>query len=70
MNCLEFRASEVVVSENEPKGEPRKETSSQEIPKELQAAELFGEAREIWIVLDGVRYRLRITRRGKMILQK
>jgi hemin uptake protein HemP len=36
----------------------------------LRAEELFGERREVWIELDGVRYRLRITRRGKLILQK
>ncbi|QDU20409.1 hemin uptake protein HemP [Urbifossiella limnaea] len=36
----------------------------------LRAAELFGDRREVWIELDGVRYRLRITRRGKLILQK
>jgi hemin uptake protein HemP len=39
-------------------------------PKVVPAEELFGEQREIWIELDGVRYRLRITRRGKLILQK
>lgn len=36
----------------------------------LRAEELFGPSREVWIDLDGVRYRLRITRRGKLILQK
>ena len=36
----------------------------------LRAAELFGDSREVWIELDGVRYRLRIRRRGKLILQK
>jgi hemin uptake protein HemP len=36
----------------------------------FRAAELFGDSREVWIELDGVRYRLRITRRGKLILQK
>lgn len=36
----------------------------------LQAADLFGDRREVWIELDGTRYRLRITRRGKLILQK
>lgn len=41
-----------------------------ESEKVVQAEELFGERREIWIELDGVRYRLRITRRGKLILQK
>ena len=38
--------------------------------KVVRAEELFGDSREIWIELDGVRYRLRITRRGKLILQK
>lgn len=38
--------------------------------KVVRAEELFGANREIWIELDGVRYRLRITRRGKLILQK
>ena len=41
-----------------------------ETPRIVQAEELFGESREVWIELDGVRYRLRITRRGKLILQK
>jgi hemin uptake protein HemP len=36
----------------------------------VQAAELFGDRREVWIEYEGVRYRLRITRRGKLILQK
>ena len=36
----------------------------------LDAAELFQGQREIWIVLDGERYRLRITRRNRLILQK
>lgn len=38
--------------------------------KVFQAEELFGDRREVWIELDGVRYRLRITRRGRLILQK
>ena len=36
----------------------------------VRAEDLFGDRREIWIELDGARYRLRITRRGKLILQK
>ena len=36
----------------------------------LDARELFGGRREIVIEHDGVRYRLRITRRNKLILQK
>jgi hemin uptake protein HemP len=36
----------------------------------LRTEELFGERREVWIDHHGERYRLRITRRGKLILQK
>jgi len=36
----------------------------------VRAEELFGDDREIWIEHGGVRYRLRITRRNKLILQK
>ena len=36
----------------------------------IDVADLFGERREVWLELDGVRYRLRITRRNKLILQK
>ncbi len=39
-------------------------------PHVLDAAQLFQGAREVWIELHGVRYRLRITRRKKLILQK
>ncbi len=46
--------------------EPVEEAS----PLVLHAEALFGDRREIWIELDGVRYRLRITRRNKLILQK
>ncbi len=36
----------------------------------LRSEELFGEDRELWIEHHGQYYRLRITRRGKLILQK
>lgn len=36
----------------------------------IDASRLFGAAKEIQIDHQGVRYRLRITRRGKLILQK
>jgi len=36
----------------------------------VEAEKLFGDRREICIDLEGVRYRLRITRRNKLILQK
>ena len=41
-----------------------------EAERVLKADDLFAGKREVWIELDGVRYRLRITRRGKLILQK
>lgn len=36
----------------------------------VDAQQLFQGTREVWIELDGVRYRLRITRRNRLILQK
>jgi hemin uptake protein HemP len=48
----------------------REQSEESYAEKVVRAEELFGERREIWIELDGVRYRLRITRRGKLILQK
>lgn len=44
--------------------------SSPEPPRVVDAQQLFAGQREVWIELDGIRYRLRITRRGKLILQK
>jgi hemin uptake protein HemP len=55
---------------SESKPNDRDEPAADESQKVLLAEELFGERREVWIELDGVRYRLRITRRGKLILQK
>jgi hemin uptake protein HemP len=54
----------------QPKADERAEPSAGESQRVLRAEELFGDRREVWIELDGVRYRLRITRRGKLILQK
>ncbi|MBM3979180.1 MAG: hemin uptake protein HemP [Planctomycetes bacterium] len=48
----------------------RTDAPADESERVLKADELFGGRREVWIELDGVRYRLRITRRGKLILQK
>jgi hemin uptake protein HemP len=48
----------------------REDGKPQEPPRVLDAQEIFAGKREVWIELDGVRYRLRITRRGKLILQK
>jgi hemin uptake protein HemP len=43
---------------------------SPELPRVINAEELFRGSREIWVEHAGVRYRLRITRRNKLILQK
>jgi hemin uptake protein HemP len=40
-----------------------------EIPV-IDAVKLLGDHREICLELDGTRYRLRLTRRNKLILQK
>jgi len=55
---------------SQPKASDADETPSEDTPKVVRAEELFGARREVWIELDGVRYRLRITRRGRLILQK
>jgi hemin uptake protein HemP len=45
--------------------------ASSECPvKTMTSEQLFGHGREIWIDHDGCRYRLRITKRNKLILQK
>ncbi|MBM4069674.1 MAG: hemin uptake protein HemP [Planctomycetes bacterium] len=41
-----------------------------EPPPIIQAAALFHGQREVWIEHAGVRYRLQITRRNRLILQK
>jgi hemin uptake protein HemP len=39
-------------------------------PRVIDTDALFQGRREVWIVHEGVRYRLRVTRRNKLILQK
>lgn len=46
------------------------EMESREKPRVIDADTIFQGAREVWLELDGIRYRLRITRRNKLILQK
>ncbi len=36
----------------------------------IDAHQLLQGEREVWIVHDGVRYRLRLTRRNRLVLQK
>lgn len=51
--------------------EPADELPESQLPRPVvQAKQLFGDSREIVIEHDGERYKLRITRRGKLILQK
>jgi hemin uptake protein HemP len=57
------------MSEQEKPPRPPAEESNPE-PLVLDARELFRGQRELWIEHAGVRYRLRITRRNKLILQK
>ncbi|MFO0970608.1 MAG: hemin uptake protein HemP [Gemmataceae bacterium] len=49
------------------RGEKTKETAP---GPALSSRQLFGGAKEILIEHEGARYRLRITRRNKLILQK
>ena len=53
-----------------PKSQSPQPGSSSEPARVVDARQLFAGQREVWIEHDGVRYRLRITRRGKLILQK
>lgn len=60
----------IAMNDTEADYEDRDEPKPGEPERVLRAEELFAGKREVWIELDGVRYRLRITRRGKLILQK
>jgi hemin uptake protein HemP len=53
--------------------EERDEPSGPEEPAEVAVIDVsrwFIDRREVCLELDGVRYRLRLTRRNKLILQK
>ena len=56
-------------NQSRPDKEPRAD-ERQDRPRVIDAADLFQGGREVWIDYEGVRYRLRITRRRKLILQK
>lgn len=55
------------MSEPKPASPPPTEAPEESV---VDTRQLFGPRREIWIEHAGVRYRLRITRRNKLILQK
>jgi len=50
--------------------EPASAPASPPLAAVLPSQQIFQGQREIWIEHEGVRYRLRITRRNKLILQK
>jgi hemin uptake protein HemP len=58
------------MSEEPPRDEPDDEPVPTTDGPVLLTEELFGDNRQVWIDHNGERYRLRITRRGKLILQK
>jgi hemin uptake protein HemP len=49
---------------------PKADAKDAQAPRLLEAQQLFRGEREIWIEHAGTRYRLRITRRNRLILQK
>jgi hemin uptake protein HemP len=49
---------------------PNPETDPIIPPETILSSALLKDAKEIWIDHNGERYRLRITRKGKLILQK
>jgi hemin uptake protein HemP len=59
------------MSDAEDRKEPPRQTPDASLtPRILQAAEVFAGEREVLIEHAGVCYRLRITRRNRLILQK
>lgn len=58
----------MVETPEDPKTTENKEESPEE--KEWPSSDLFAGAKEVIIIHEGERYRLRITRRGKLILHK
>jgi hemin uptake protein HemP len=43
---------------------------SEDLPVVIEAGQIFGDKREVGIRFEGQMYRLRITRNGKLILNK
>jgi hemin uptake protein HemP len=54
----------------EPQKPPQSPPPPAEPPPVVDARQIFAGRREVLIQHDGVQYRLRITRRNKLILQK
>lgn len=58
------------MAENLSQPEKEPQPSQPSAVRIIPARELFQQEREICIEHDGIRYRLRITRRNRLILQK
>jgi hemin uptake protein HemP len=56
--------------DDHPEADRKPDDRAEPRPRVIDAGELFQGGREVWLELMGVRYRLRITRRNKLILQK
>lgn len=59
-----------MTTEKTPSETPPRNVAAPDRDKTLNTQALFGDQKEIFIDHDGERYRLRITRRNKLILQK
>jgi hemin uptake protein HemP len=59
-----------IMVESSERPERPKDPEPAQPPAVIDAGKLFQGSREVWIEYAGVRYRLRITRRGRLILQK
>jgi hemin uptake protein HemP len=59
-----------MASTEDRRDEKGQESAGAPSPRIIRAADLFDGEHEIWIEHAGDRYRLRITRRNKLILQK
>ena len=53
-----------------PVAPPQPVSTAQDAQTVVDSFDIFHGQKEVWIVHEGERYRLRITRRGKLILQK
>ena len=59
------------MNDEKPEADPKSSTNENEDPPKVISTEaLFAGTREICLEHEGEIYRLRITRRGKLILQK
>jgi hemin uptake protein HemP len=57
------------MSDDQPPPDDREPAEAEHCPV-IPAEQLFKDGREVWIDHHGERYKLRITRRGRLILQK